>query len=74
VGWLARSSLINPSSVLSNPLLPTGLQLGSGVALGAGEGVQVDVGGGPLVAVGGGKVGVREAVAVGTSVGVLEGV
>ena len=43
--------LINVTSVLSYPLLPDGLQLGSGVALGAGEDVHVDVGDGPLVAV-----------------------
>ncbi len=76
--------------MLSYPLFPEGLQLGSGVALGtgvalgAGEEVQVDVGGGPLVAVredvGGGtvavgvRVAVRVAVGVRDAVGVAEGV
>ena len=58
--------------MFSYPLFPTGLQLGSVVALGAGDEVQVDVCDGPLVAVkvdvGGGTVALAVRVAVGVRV------
>jgi hypothetical protein len=70
--------LIKLTSVFSYPLFPTGLQLGSVVALGAevalaaGDEVQVDVGDGPLVAVkvdvGGWTVALAVRVAVGVRV------